>query len=540
MLPPGISTPDWSAALSAFRAAIGAEWVFTGDEDVSFYRDAYSPLWGESGERLVSAAVAPADAEQVQAIVRIANRYRIPVYPISTGKNLGYGGSAPNLSGSVVVDLKRMNRVIEVDDRRHFAIVEPGVSYFDLYRHIRERKLRTWIDCPDPGWGSLIGNALDHGVGHTLNRYRDHFGSHCGMEVVLPDGEIMRTGMGALPGAKTWGEFNYGFGAHVDGLFAQGNFGIVTKMGFHLMPQPDAYIARQVLLPRRTDIIAITDIVNELEYLGVIGMPEYTSPLLPFRYANVGSELLGIVDSPDAYTSDRIDRYAAAHNVAVWAVSLQFYGGKEGVEANYRDAQKRILAAIPDARFVETESINFPASDEEIEQSRHKVLIGVPNMNVFSLGARSDLNPNPRDGHLLFTPIIAKSGEEVLKAQKIFSSALRAANLPAIYTPLTAPYTWIYRAFVLAAGFPISRSDPEINRRSREAMKLLIKVGADNGYGEYRTPPLFQDQVRDTYSFNNNALRRFTEVLKDAIDPNGIVAAGRGGIWPKHLREGKQ
>ena len=53
--------------------------------------------------------------KEVQAVVRTANRYRIPIYPISTGRNLGYGGSAPNLSGSVVLDLKRMNRVIETE-----------------------------------------------------------------------------------------------------------------------------------------------------------------------------------------------------------------------------------------------------------------------------------------------------------------------------------------------------------------------------------------------------------------------------------------
>ena len=83
---------------------------------------------------MASAAVAPDTVEQVQKVMRIANTFKVPMFPISTGKNLGYGGSAPNLSGSVVLDLKRMNRVLEVDDKRHFALVEPGVSYFDLYR----------------------------------------------------------------------------------------------------------------------------------------------------------------------------------------------------------------------------------------------------------------------------------------------------------------------------------------------------------------------------------------------------------------------
>jgi 4-cresol dehydrogenase (hydroxylating) len=196
-IPPGVAERDFAAALRDFRAAVGDEWVFTSDEDVALYRDAYSPFWGESEERVASAAVAPQTAEQVQAVVRAANARRVPLYPISTGRNLAYGGSAPVYSGSVVLDLKRMNRVIEVNERSAYALVEPGVSYFDLYNYITERNLDVWIDPPDPGWGSVIGNALDGGGGWTAYPFRDHFGAHCGMEVVLGDGEIVRSGIQA-------------------------------------------------------------------------------------------------------------------------------------------------------------------------------------------------------------------------------------------------------------------------------------------------------------------------------------------------------
>src|SRR5690606_3979345 len=112
-VPPGVSEAEFATALDQFRAAVGAAWVFTSDEDIALYRDAYSPYWGEQEERLASAAVAPSTVEEVQAVVRAANAHRIPLYPISTGRNLAYGGCAPIYSGSVVLDLKRMNRVIE-------------------------------------------------------------------------------------------------------------------------------------------------------------------------------------------------------------------------------------------------------------------------------------------------------------------------------------------------------------------------------------------------------------------------------------------
>jgi 4-cresol dehydrogenase (hydroxylating) len=133
IVPQGVSPTDFAEALRQFESAIGKEWVFTKDEDVDLYRDAYSPFWGEPDERRASAAVAPASVEQVQAVMRIANQYKVPMYPISTGRNLGYGGSAPNHTGSVVLDLKRMNRVLDVNEDNACALVEPGVSYFDLY-----------------------------------------------------------------------------------------------------------------------------------------------------------------------------------------------------------------------------------------------------------------------------------------------------------------------------------------------------------------------------------------------------------------------
>ncbi len=225
-VPPGVSPQDFSDALKQFEDIVGEDWVFTSDQDVAMYRDAYSPFYGEEDELVASAAVAPDNVEDVQKIVKVANTYKIPIYAISTGKNLGYGGSAPAYSGSVVLDLKRMNRILEVNEKSAYALVEPGVSYFDLYRYIQEKGLKLWVDVPDPGWGSPVGNSLDRGGGYLYKEYRNHFDSHCGMEIVLANGELLRTGMGAMPGAKTWQQYKSGFGPWIDGIFSQSNFGV--------------------------------------------------------------------------------------------------------------------------------------------------------------------------------------------------------------------------------------------------------------------------------------------------------------------------
>lgn len=533
ILPDGVSTDTFAAALAALRAAVGADWVFSSDEDVALYRDAYSPVWDETDERVPSAAVAPDNVAQVQAVMRIANQYRLPIYPISTGKNLGYGGSAPNLRGSVVLDLKRMNKVIEVDDKRHFAIVEPGVSYFDLYRHIQDHGLKVWIDVPGPGWGSPVGNALDHGVGDTVGQYRNHFSSHCGMEVVLPDGELIRTGMGALPGAESWAEYPYGFGPTVDGLFAQGNFGVVTKMGFWLLPEPESYLTGTITVPRRADISGLIDLANYLENLGIGGEPVFASPI----GAEQGHAGYQALIAGGKFPSDAdLDAFAHARNLPFWSLKLQFYGPKEVVDGQWKAAQRLARERLPGAAFTGERPLTLPlsAADQATVETGH---FGIPSLSSFALTARSPRNPAGADGHLFFSPIFPRTGAALLELQRVIWEVLQAENMPAQVGPFTVPNTWIYRSFVCIVVFFISRSDADANKKVRSVFRRLIAETAKHGWGEYRTHAIFQDEVRAQYSFNDHALLKFHERLKDAVDPNGIVAAGRSGIWPAHLRK---
>ena len=65
-----------------------------------------------------------------------------------------------------------------------------------------------------------------------------------------------------MPGAKTWQQYKFGYGPWIDGMFSQSNFGVVTKMGFWLMPQPDAYLTGTVTVPKYEDLIPLVDILD--------------------------------------------------------------------------------------------------------------------------------------------------------------------------------------------------------------------------------------------------------------------------------------
>jgi 4-cresol dehydrogenase (hydroxylating) len=546
ILPPGVSSTDFASALRQFAGAVGDDWVLSSDDDLVPYRDHYSPVPLAEDELIPSAAVAPATVEQVQAIVRTANQYKIPLYPISTGKNFAYGGPAPNLRGSVVVDLKRMNRILEVNAQRNFALVEPGVSYFDLYRHIQERGLKVWLDCPDPGWGSPVGNTLDRGIGYTLGPYRDHVGSQYGMEMVLANGEVMRTGMGALPNSDAWAEYKYGFGPDPSGLFAQGNYGIVTKMGLRLMPQPEHWRTGLITVPKRRDLVPLVDTVNYLTDLFIIGEPWYGSPLRPLLG---NTEFLEAATRRGGANEDELDRLAAAANLHSWQVELQFYGSERSTLGNWEYAKELMARNIPAARLVDGESLPVPLTREQIEQTtgpyptnmRRNITQGVPSLGIWKNLGRTEAFPEAwAQGHIGLFAVLPRSAEAVFEAQHVFADTLRELGLQSGISALSTPINWYQFAFLFSAGFSTGGGNavatPEGKARVRDGLNALLVKAGEHGWGEYRAAPYFQDAVAAQYSFNDHALRRFNETIKDAVDPNGILAPGRGGIWPKHLR----
>jgi FAD/FMN-containing dehydrogenase len=541
ILPPGVSAERFASAIREFEAAVGKEWVFTSEEDLSPYRDHFSYIKDQPNELIPSAAVGPDTVEQVQAIVRIANTYKIPLYSISTGKNFAYGGPSPNVRGSVTVDLKRMNRILQVDDKRHFALVEPGVSYFDLYRHIQEKGLKVWVDTPDPGWGSLVGNSMDHGIGYTMGFYRDHFGSHCGMEVVLPNGEVMRTGMGALPHSNSWQEYRHGFGPDPSGLFGQGNFGIVTKMGFRLMPQPEHWRNGLITVPRRQDFIALVETVNYLSDLSLIGEPWYGTPL---RGLAADPEF---IKAAQDFNEPELDRRAAAANLHSWQVELQCYGSERTTLANWEYAKELVTRNIPGARCVEGESLKVPLTPEQIANTtgpyptnmRRNITQGVPSLGVWYQTSRTERSPNTwNETHIGLFSLVARSGEAVFQAQRDFQDIARQLGMPSAFpNALGTPVNWYQFGFLMGNGFGIAGDNSvEGKKKAADLLRKTLAENARRGYGDYRAPPMLQDDVADQYSFNDYALRRFNETLKNAIDPNGVLSPGRAGIWPKAYR----
>jgi 4-cresol dehydrogenase (hydroxylating) len=513
VLPPRVSARNFEKALRALAGVVGDSWVLSSEDDLRPYRDNYAP--GDVASHVPSAVVAPASVDEIRGALKVANQYRVPLWPLSRGKNLGYGGSAPRMSGTVLLDLSRMNRILEVNERAAYCVVEPGVSFFDLFNALQGNKIPLWISAPGNGWGSVVGNALERGIGQSP--YGDHASKVCGMEVVLADGSIVRTGMGAMGNSAMWPLFRYGFGPSWDQVFMQSNYGIVTRMGLWLMPEPEASIVMTMDLPEEGDLEWIIDVLHPLRLAGVTQNNPSVGNVI--RLAATLSQREQWFKEKRPMPDDVIREIAKALKLGWWHFDVRLFGHDEINEVNAR--------LVRDA-FAAHTSVEFKVRKwkrgEPIMQS------GTSLPGTFALQIVNWRGG--QGGHMDFSPVSPPTGAHAMKQYRMARKRYEEFGFD-----YSGGFTLGERHLNHISMVLFDRNDEEMTRKARELYRLLVKEAAAEGYGEYRTHLSFMDDVAATYNFGGNSLLKLNEAVKDALDPNGILAPGKQGIWPRTLRK---
>ncbi|KAK4890867.1 hypothetical protein LTR27_010440 [Elasticomyces elasticus] len=481
-----------------------------------------------------SAVVAPRSIPEVQDVVRLCNEFEIPLWPFSIGRNVGYGGAAPRVPGSIGLDMGRnMKKILDVNVDGAYALLEPGVTFIDLHDYLVKNNLREklWIDVPDLGGGSVIGNTIERGVGYTP--YGNHWMMHCGMEVVLPDGTLWRSGMGGLPNPKadpnappheqtpseTWGLFNYGFGPYNDGIFSQSSLGIVVKKGIWLMANPGGYQSYLITLPRDKDLHAALEIIRPLR----VGMVLQNVPTM--RHILLDAAVMGdrksYTNSDKPLTDEKMDAIAAKLNLGRW----NFYGAVYGPKP-IRDVMLQVIKGaflqIEGAKYYEPEDM----PDNLVLQTRHDTLQGIPSTTEFKW-----VDWLPNGAHLFFSPIAKVSGDDGVAQYEVTRRRCEEAGLDFIGTFVVGMREMHHIVCIV-----YDRKDPASRKKALWLLRTLIDDSAERGWGEYRTHLSVMDQIAKTYSFNDCAQLKLNEKIKEALDPKGIMAPGKDGVWPKKYK----
>jgi 4-cresol dehydrogenase (hydroxylating) len=506
-----VSTENLAKAFARLTESLGQGAVLAEEPRVLEFHDPYEDEGAVNF--LPSFVVQPSSVEEVQTVLRIANELRIPVWTSSVGRNLGYGGAAPIVNGSIVLSLRRMKKVLEINEEAGYALIEPGVRFFDLYEEIKSRKANFWMSVPDLGCGSVIGNALEHGVGATV--YADHASAVCGMELVLANGDLVRTGFGAATGSEMWQRHKRGFGPSLDSLFMQSNFGIVTKLGIWLMPQPEVFVTGSISSDAEEDIVAIIDTLRPLVLNGTIqGMPLIASAPLPED---------GVRRNPwdDTTGLSGLSKLSALQFPGRWCARISFYG-HESVVAAQRVIVEDEVAKISTAKLELRSYPGTVVAEDVLPQDL--CAGGIPNMEMLDL-LRAHFGETV--GHVDFSVVIPFNGQSAAKHEAMTQSILREAGLVGTFAWLATPRSLTGTCMVL---FDIN--DREQSERAYATVESLGTKMAERGWYEDRAHPSLIPYVTSKFEFNDHSLYRTYGKIKDALDPAGILSPGNHGIWP--------
>jgi 4-cresol dehydrogenase (hydroxylating) len=507
ILPQGVSKADFDKAIAEFKAIVGADWVWTDPEHILQYTKIMIPA--DEARHTPSGALAPASVEEIQRILAVCNKYKVPVWTVSTGRNFGYGSASPATRGQMVMDLKRMNKIIEVDPDLCYALVEPGVTYKQLYDYIQEHNLPVWLSMPLPSAiAGPVGNTLDRGVGYTP--YGEHFLFSCGMEVVMANGEILRTGMGGMPNSNTWQVFKWGYGPYLDGIFTQSNYGVVTKLGFWLMPKPPVYKPFGVQFDSEADIVKIIDAIRPLRIANIIPSAVWVSHgLWDVAVMSKRSEVYG---KPGRMPDDVAEEIIRKQGFGIWNVFAALYGTPEQVEVNWKMIEAT-FKSLGGKILVEEE-----VGNDICFQYRKSMFSGTPTLREFGM-----YNWRGGGGSQWFAPVAQARGSETLKQMKMTRAVLDEYGID-----YTAVFIVGWRDMHHVVDLLYDRTNPVEMKNAHDCYAKLVKQFAAEGYGIYRTSIAFMDQVADTFGPVKKEINR---KIKRALDPNGILAPGKSGIF---------
>lgn len=529
--------PDLERALADWRTALGEDSVDADSATCARYARTTSPAGTEP-----CCVLLPTSIEDVREIVRIAAANGVVIYPISRGKNWGYGDACAPTDGNAIVDLSRMNRILEVDETLCYAVIEPGVTQGQFHSYLLEHHPNLWFDSTGAGLdASLVGNTLDRGFGHT--RYADHFATACGMEVVLPNGDVVRTGHWHYEHAKTAHVYRYGTGPFLDGLFSQSNLGIVTRMGVWLMPKPEVFTAFYLRAPDDAHLEPMIDRIRPLRLDGTITAALHLANdmrIISARGRYPWDKTNNVMPMP----SEVRKKIRRDNGIGEWNVAGALSGTAGQVRASSRALKRalgpmaRHLTFVPERRLIAAERVTARLKPLGIATWLYELAVNIrPNFDLAKgvpsneplFGTRWRLreepeteSPDPLDAHvglMWLSPTLPMTGADARAVMNIAEPILAKHSFDPLVT-----FTMINeRAMIAILNVVFDKRVPEDCANAAACYEEVSAALFEAGYPPYRTGPSGMEMLRDPA----DPFWAIASRIKRAVDPNDIIAPGR-------------
>jgi len=470
-----------SGVVEELGKIVGSEFVSTNKADLYIHSHDMTqaePSWPDI-------VALPKSVEEVQAIIRLANKEKIPVTPYVAGGNIG--GLAIPLKGGISLDLKRMDRIIEVNETDMYAVVEAGATFGQMKAYLDKHHpnlMYTYAFSP-PSTG-IITNALLQGLDNLSFRYGAASAWVSGLEVVLPTEELVRIGSCAV--SNTW-QAIVPF-PELAGLFLgwQGTTGVITKMAVSLWPKPKYMSGLHFQL---------MDLEGTYELLRVISRTRIPDDLIGTSFA------LGKVQRM-AMEHQKSSLYPAqpkAPDEPEFTVSVEVSGNTE-TELN---AKVNVIEEVVKEELKGTKPI--------VPQPSPSSRAGFPMQALGVLSGGGGLTWVGCYGPMSKWLETVKKGCELQDKYNISRSC---------YTRVMNEGHFVGLRWML----PYDKGDPEMVKRIEALCSEQIDMVLEMGYIPYKTPVWAIRKLEERADPNWVKLHRR---IKEMLDPNNILNPGRWG-----------
>jgi FAD/FMN-containing dehydrogenase len=328
-------------ALEELRKALGDEWA----------TDSPSILCGYARDQSMTPAsyshliVMPGSVEDVQAVYRIANEFLIDVIPYGTG--LTTAGLCLPAYGGITMDLRRMDRIVEIDGENMFATIEPGINYLELQVAAQRVGCRL-LNPSTAATAGVISNHLFCNINTMASKYGFGMDNIMEVEVVLPNGDMVRTGgmaTGSIKGAVQ------GPGPDVSTLwrYAFGTMGCVTKMTVRLYPEAPFH---QQIFPAYDE--------DKLEVFAE-ALYDVSQDNLSLELAHLMNSFYGIFIGDNNKEASKVAELMPRHNL------LTIFGGETQEEADLKTecTQRMLEDRYPFFEYLPKEAIEQMTEDND-------------------------------------------------------------------------------------------------------------------------------------------------------------------------------
>ena len=501
-------------------------------------------------DKKILVIIRPESTEEVAACMKIANEYSLDVYPVSRGKNWGYGSRVPLKNNSVLMELGRMNRIHEHSDKYGYVTLEPGVTFQQLFDYLREHNSDLIMSSTGGGLdSSVVGNAIERGIGTGL--YADRFSTVCNIQAVLPQGDIISTGFGRFDDDAQVGKlYKWGLGPNLDGLFSQSNFGVVTKLTTWLMKSPDYF---QLLFYKVNDDEKLFQLIDELRELSMNGLVRPTITIYnEFRVIST------MIQYPFATCDPKRNTYQEAMDelkkqtglgsvVAKWngEISIRSMSEEHG-RIQYELIKERISKYLDDITVV---SIDKPEIMDTLRKQHEgkfeghgndlvksflvRKYIGIPDNLALKQAYWRKRKPVPKDmdpdrdkcGLLWISPMIPFNGGDLEQAVAIISEV--ASKF--FFEPAISLQCMTERAINIIASINWDREEEGEDELAEKCYHEMVGRLKECGYYAYRNTTLGMSS-KSYLPAHENSYSNLLKVIKDAVDPKHILASGRYNI----------